>query len=452
MDTATTTRKLPPVPREHWFFKSAWYLLHDTMPYLFQNQAEQPGIYRVTSLFKKVMVVDKPEYVKHVLQDNNKNYVKSFGYEVLARLLGQGLLTSEGDFWRKQRRLAQPAFHRDRLNQMVLTMSNCTTELVEELHALPNKQVNLSKYMMSITLNIVAKSMFGSDVKDMVATVGHEIDYSNEQAIKRIQNPFKPAPWIPTPTNFKEQKSIDTLNSIILGIIENRRKSEGKYDDLLQMLMDAEDLDTGERMSNQQLKDECMTIFLAGHETTALALSWLWYLLDNNPDKKELLWQEVDTVLNGRTPTMEDLPNLPYTRMVLDETLRLYPPAWVIGRRALDDDEIGGYTVPAGYNVLMPVYAMHRNPATWDNPDAFEPERFSKEHIKEKHKYAYYPFGGGPRFCIGNNFALMEMQIIVVMLAQQFDFKLAPGVTIDIDPLVTLRPKGGMPMTVTPRG
>ncbi len=422
------------------------------MAYLFENQAHMPGIYQVTNLFNKVMIVDKPEYVKHVLQDNNKNYVKSFGYEVLARLLGQGLLTSEGDFWLKQRRLAQPAFHRDRLALLTNTMVSCTNDLLTELKALENHQVNLAKNMMSVTLNIVAKSMFSSDVKYFVATVGKEIDFSNERAMKRINNPFLPPPWLPTPMNWREQKSINTLNGIMFSIIEGRRKATDKYDDLLQMLMDVEDLDTGERMSNQQLKDESMTIFLAGHETTALALSWLWYLLDKNHDKRDKLYHEIDTVLAGRTPTMEDLHNLPYLRAVLDETLRLYPPAWMVGRRALADDEIGGFRVPAGYNILMPVYTMHRNPAVWENPDSFIPERFVKDNLKDKHRYAYFPFGGGPRFCIGNNFAIMEMQIIAAMLAQRYYFTLPKGYEAETEQLVTLRPKGGMPMTVTPRG
>ncbi len=410
------------------------------------------GIYLITSPIRKAIVVDTPEYVKHVLQDNNKNYTKSLAYKkLLTRLLGQGLLTSEGDFWRKQRRLAQPAFHRDKLALLADDMVKCTEAIITELEAVAGQEVNLAKYMMTVTLDVVAKSMFGSDVSGFVETVGNEIDYANEQAMKRIKNPIKLPMWVPTPENLKEQRSLDNLDRIVNGIIEARRKSDKKYDDLLQMLMDVEDADTGEKMSDRQLRDESMTIFLAGHETTALALSWLWYLLEKNPDKAEKLYTEVDTVLQGRTPQLTDLKDLTYTRMVIDETLRLYPSAWAIGRNAMEDDEIGGFRIPASFNIIVPIYIIHRDPSIWENPDDFVPERFAKENQKDLHKYAYFPFGGGPRFCIGNNFALMEMQIIVAMLVQRFRFKLQPGKTVEPAQLLTLRPKGGMPMTVTKR-
>lgn len=451
METAISKLPLPPVPREHWLFKSSYYLATDTFPFLFESQRTMPGIYHLTSIYKKVIVVDKPEYVKHVLQDNNKNYTKSFAYKVLARLLGQGLLTSEGDFWRKQRRLAQPAFHRERLANLTDVMVNCTDELITDIQSEAGRQVNLAKYMMSVTLDIVAKAMFGSDVSGLVNKVGVNIDYANERAVERIRNPFKLPPWIPTPENRREQKAISALNEVVMGIIEGRRKSKEKHDDLLQMLMEAEDIDTGERMSDQQLRDECMTIFLAGHETTALALSWFWYLMAKNPAVRAKFYKEVDEVLQGRKPTIADLQNLSYTRQAIDEALRLYPPAWIIGRMAIEDDEIGGYRVPAEYNVLIPVYAIHRNPEIWEDPDTFKPERFAKENMKEKHKYAYFPFGGGPRFCIGNNFALMEMQVVVAMLAQKFAFELPPNYEADTDQLITLRPQGGMPMHVKER-
>lgn len=410
------------------------------------------GIYLITSPIRKAIVVDTPEYVKHVLQDNNKNYTKSLAYKkLLTRLLGKGLLTSEGDFWRKQRRLAQPAFHRDKLALLADDMVKCTEAIITELEAVAGQEVNLAKYMMTVTLDVVAKSMFGSDVSGFVQIVGDEIDYANEQAMKRIKNPLKLPPWVPTPDNIKEQRSLDNLDRIINGIIETRRRSDKKHDDLLQMLMDVEDVDTGEKMSDRQLRDESMTIFLAGHETTALALSWLWYLLEKNPDKAEKLYTEVDTVLQGRIPQLNDLKDLTYIRQVIDETLRLYPSAWAIGRNAKEDDEIGGYRIPADYNVLIPIYIIHRDPSVWENPDDFIPERFAKENQKELHKYAYFPFGGGPRFCIGNNFALMEMQIIVAMLAQRFRFKLQSGKTVEPAQLLTLRPKGGMPMTVIER-
>jgi cytochrome P450 len=234
----------------------------------------------------------------------------------------------------------------------------------------------------------------------------------------------------------------------MMDIIEQRRKDPKEYDDLLQMLMEAKDEETGEQMSDRQLRDECMTIFLAGHETTALALTWLWYLLDQNPAEIDKLRAEANEVLQGRNPDMGDVMKLEYTRMALEETMRLYPPAWVIGRRNIADEVIGGYHVPANYNILIPVYQMHRDPDIWEDPLRFDPERFRKGQLKDKHRFAYFPFGGGPRLCIGNNFALMEMQIVVAMMVTRFRFKLVPSHPVVLDPLVTLRAKHGMKMTV----
>lgn len=450
MDTKQQPKPLPKVPSNN-IIGSVLDLMRDPVGFLEVNMEKYDGAYRLGSIFKKVAVIDKPEYVKHILQDNNKNYTKSFGYEVLGLLLGNGLLTSEGDFWRKQRRLAQPAFHRDKLALLVDTMVSCTEDLCKEMDKHEGKEVDLSKQMMSVTLNIVAKAMFSSDIKDLVQTVGHEIDVANELAVARINNPFKLPVWVPTPGNLKEQRSIKVLDDIMIGIIERRRASGEKHDDLLQMLMDVQDEDTGEQMTDRQLRDECMTIFLAGHETTALALSWGWYVLDQNPKELEKLFNEVDTVLEGRTPTLSDLPNLPYTKMLVDEILRMYPPAWVIGRRPIEDDVVGDHLIKADTNILMPVYHIQHNKEIWGDPEVLRPERFSKEEMKDKHRYAYFPFGGGPRLCIGNNFALMEMQLIIAMLAQRYRFKLRENYKPELDPLITLRAKGGMPMTVTRR-
>ena len=439
---------LPPAVPGHWLFGSGLDLALDPIGFLGKNSKKYGGIYRLTSRFKKLVVVQDPELVKHILQDNNKNYVKSFGYDVLGMLLGKGLLTSEGDFWRKQRRLAQPAFHRERLNAMVQSMVDCTKDFINILETKRGQEVDVSKEMMHVTLHIVAQSLFGSNVTDIVEAVGKEMDEAQELAIERISNPFKLPIWIPIPSNLREKKSIARLDKIMIDIIENRRKSTNTYNDLLQMLMEAKDEDTGEQMSDRQLRDECMTIFLAGHETTALALTWLWYIIDQNPAEIDKLRAEAETVLQGRDPEMGDVMKLEYTRMAIEETMRLYPPAWVIGRRNLEADTIGGFHIPAPTNILMPVYQMHRDPDIWDNPEEFDPERFQKDKIKEKHRFAYFPFGGGPRLCIGNNFALMEMQVVVAMLVTRFRFTLVPGHPVVLDPLVTLRAKHGMRMKV----
>ncbi len=448
MTSTSSKLKLPPKAKGNWFFGAGLNFALDPIAFLNKNREEHGGIYLVPSRAKNIMVVQDPELVKYMLQDNNKNFIKSFGYDVLAMLLGKGLLTSEGDFWRKQRRMAQPAFHKERLNAMVQSMVSCTKDYIERLEAKRGQELDMSKEMSNVTLHIVASSLFTSNVDDVVDTVAKEMDIAQELAIERISNPFKLPVWIPTPGNLKERRSIGLLDKVMLDIIEKRRKDPNKYDDLLQMLMEVKDEDTGEQMSDRQLRDECMTIFLAGHETTALALTWLWYLLDNNPEEIDKLRAEAETVLQGKDPQVEDVMKLEYTRMAIDEGMRLYPPAWAIGRRAVENDEIGGYRVPKGYNIIIPVYHIHHDPKIWDDPESFNPERFRKGNLKEKHRFAYFPFGGGPRLCIGNNFALMEMQIVVAMLVTKFRFKHVEGHKVVLDPLITLRAKHGMQMKV----
>jgi len=397
-----------------------------------------------------MVLVAEPDAVKHIMQDNNKNYIKSHGYDVLKVLLGEGLLTSEGDFWRKQRRLLQPAFHRDKLASFVDTYVEFGQHLVDKWSSVgEGQEVDVSKDLMETTLNIVSKAMFSSDVGDAMDVVNREFDYANEQLIKRITSPFKIPLWAPLPSIRKERNSYEAIKKVVSDIIEKRRTNTQKYDDLLSMLMEVEDADTGEKMSDQQIQDEVITIFLAGHETTAVALTWLMHCLDENPEIQEKLQEEEARVLNGRKPQLEDLMALEYTRMVIDETLRLYPPAWIIGRHSLGEDQLGQYHIPKDTNCLIPVYYIHRDPRFWDEPEKFDPERFSKENSKGRHRFVYFPFGGGPRLCIGNNFALMEMQIIVPMLVRAFRLKKSPDFEFKKEPLITMRPAPHMRMQVS---
>ena len=451
--TATKSKILPPIPKKkHWLLGNAYYLLQNPLTFLQQCSAETNGIFRITSRLLSIVAITDPEYVKHVMQDNNKNYHKWFKNDVLELILGRGLLTSEGDFWRKQRRLAQPAFHKERLARMADTMVYNTQKQIERLENLAEKKnVDISKEMMELTLNIVAGAMFSSEVKGAIDVVSHEIEQASVMATARFNNPLRLPIKYPTPANLRERKSVQNLDDVLNPIIRDRRKSTEHFDDLLAMLMEAKDEDTGEQMSDRQLRDETMTIFLAGHETTALALSWLWYLLDKNPEQAQKLYDEIDAVTAGRTPTLEDLQHMPYSRMVMDEALRLYPPAWLIMRENLEDDEIGGYLIPKGTTVMIPTYTIHRDPKIWNEADSFIPERFSKENARAHHRFAYFPFGGGPRQCIGNNFALMEMQFIIVMMLQKFRFKVTAGFEPEMFPMVTLRMKDGMHVDIVKR-
>lgn len=452
METLTQNKKTIPEAPKQFLIGSLYYLFRDPYEFLLSNRKKYHSVYKLSNPLRKAYVVHHPDGIKHILQDNNKNYHKSFAYEILKILLGNGLLTSEGDFWRKQRRLAQPAFHRQRLANLFELMLGFSNELADDLEENFNgNAVDLAPKMMELTLKIVSKALFSSDVDVHVSKVGDSLDVVLEAAMNRIGNPLSTPRWIPTKSNLRENKAVDVLNEVVRGIIKERRNSNEQKDDLLGMLMEAVDEETGEKMDDQQLVDECMTIFLAGHETTAVGMSWLLYCLVKNPDKLEKVYAEIDSVLGGKKPEMSDLPQLTYTKMVVDESLRLYPPAWLIGRRSLEGDNIMGYDIPENSNMLLPVFAVHLDPRWWDKPDQFIPERFTKEEVAKRHKYAYFPFGGGPRLCIGNNFALMEMQIITIALLQRFKFKLKEGFEPVLDPLVTLRPRTGMWMSVEKR-
>lgn len=438
---------MPPIAKGQSFIGSARDFANDPLRF-FETAIPKYGdvfqvrsvFFRFISKFKTIVIVSDPDVIKHIMQDNNRNYIKSYGYRVLKLLLGEGLLTSEGDFWRKQRKLLQPGFHKERLASFVQIYAQASDDLVKDWSQSEGKEIDLSEAFMRLTLNVVCKSMFSTDVGDAMEIVNREFDYANERLIQRIKNPFPLPLWFPLPHVARERKSYDDIKKIVHQIIEKRRSSTHSYNDLLAMLMEVEDAETGEKMSNQQIQDEVITIFLAGHETTAVALTWLIHCLMENPDVLVKLRAEEKAVLNGRTPEIDDLRQLTYTKMVIDETLRLYPPAWIIGRHSLGADKLGSYEIPANTNCLVPVYYMHRNPKFWKNPEAFIPERFQKEETQKRHKFVYFPFGGGPRLCIGNNFALMEMQVIVPMLVRAFDFVNTPSAAVKKDPLITMRP------------
>lgn len=441
-------KAMPPKAAGGWPIGSARLLVADPLDFFKNFIPRYGGIFQITSVFVKVMrqfdwimVVSDPDMVKNIMQDNNRNYVKSHSYKVLEILLGHGLLTSEGDFWRKQRRLMQPAFHKDRMASFVNIMANAGEEMVTNWKKLPDAaEVNVSKDMMGMTLNIVCRAMFGTDVSDAMEVVNREFDKANEMLITRIKGPIRiPIHW-PTLGNHRERKTYDAIKKVVADIIDKRRKSTERFDDLLAMLMEIQDEETGERMSNSQIQDEVITIFLAGHETTAVALSWLMLCLDQNPEVEAKLKEEAERVLRGATPRIEHLRELEYTRMVIDETLRLYPPAWVIGRQSIANDEMGGYQVPKRTNCIIPVYYIHRDPLHWENPEQFIPERFNKQNSVGRHKFVYFPFGGGPRLCIGNSFAIMEMQIIVATIVQHVQLRKSKDFTIKKEPLITMRP------------
>lgn len=444
------SEKKIPVAKGHWLLGNLREMNKDVLGMVNKLRPELGDIFYVNVFIIKLLIITKPDYIRYVLQENNKNYIKSFGYEVLKIFLGNGLLTSEGEFWRKQRRLAQPAFHREKLTEITKQMSHYSAQLADKLQVAKDegKEIEITEWMNAVTLEIVAGALFSSDVSNDIDTVRKSITIANEFGINRIKQPIKLPVWFPEPSMIKFKNASRNLDKVIYRFIESRRKEKEKPNDLLTMLMEAVDEETGERMSDLQLRDECMTIFLAGHETTSLALSWFWMLMEEHPEEEKKLHEELKNVLNGRVPEFSDIPKLKYTKQLIEEAMRLYPPVWTVGRRPLQDDFIDGYPVKAGQNILMMVYHVHRHPDYWDEPEKFKPERFSDENAKNIKKFAYFPFGGGPRLCIGNSFAMMEMQIIIATLAQRFKFRRTEKSEIIKDPLITMRPKNGIKMRV----
>jgi cytochrome P450 len=437
-----------PGPRGGLFFGSLFEAQRDPLDF-FQRMIGEHGDYVGVRFGPfRYLIVNDPDSVRHVLVDNHRNYKKSRNYQGLKLVLGEGLVTSEGDFWRRQRRLAQPAFHKERLAGFARTMVSDTAAMLERWRAVTaGGRFDVHQEMMRLTLRIVTRTLFSTDSEADADAVGRAmtvaIDHVNEYADAIIRIP----PWIPTPKNLRFRRARRTLDALVLRIIDERRKATEKPNDLLSMLMSAQDEETREQMTDRQLRDEVMTLVAAGHETTANALTWAFYLLSQHPHVAERLRSEVESVLGGRRPSIEDLPRLTYTRAVLEETMRLYPPAWVIEREATADDTLGGYRVRRGSVVAMSPFTIHRNPRYWDNPNEFDPDRFSAARATARPKYAYLPFGGGPRLCIGNAFAMMEAQIILAMVASEWSLALAPGFTVELDPSVTLRPRSGLFMT-----
>ncbi len=401
-------------------------------------------------------LVNDPEAIHHVLVGNNRNYTKSRNYEGLKLILGEGLVTSEGELWRRQRRLAQPAFHREKLAGFARTMAEETGAMLEEWSGLAPGAHTLDVHveMMKLTLKIVARTLFSTVVGAEADAVGGAIAIALRHAEDYAESLVPVPPWLPTPSNLRFKRAVRTLDELVFRIIDLRRKSGVDEGDLLAMLMAATDDEapgSAGGMSDTQLRDEVMTIVMAGHETTANALTWTLYLLSKHPAVERRLHEEVAGVLGDRPPRMEDLPRLAYTSMVLQESMRLFPPVWAFERQAIEADVIAGYDVPKGGIVAVCPYALHRHPRYWDNPEGFDPERFTPERTEARPRYAYLPFGGGPRQCIGNGFALMEAQIILSMIVQRQRLALIRGFEVALEPVVTLRPRHGMPMTLDPR-
>jgi cytochrome P450 len=413
---------------------------------------EKGPVCYTTLLGKRIYFVNDAEYVKRILLDNVANYPKSVTYRNNLRpFLGDGLLISEGEFWKRQRRLAQPAFHLRRLKALAAAMAEAAAQMAMGWQH--GKVIDVMSEMNAVTMEIVARTLFGADVSADIAEVAGAMAVLQEETGRVRPTAFFDLPeWVVRPRGPEFRRAVATLDRIVNRIVAERRASGESRDDLLSMLLEARDEETGEGMTDRQLRDELVTLFLAGHETTAISLAWTFHLLAQNRRAEAILQAEVDGVLTERAaPAFEDLEHLHYARMVAEESLRLYPPAYVFSRRAAADDRLGPYRMPAGAHIVISPYALHRRPDYWPEPDAFWPERFAPGARTDRPKLAYLPFGGGPRICIGNSFAMMEHAIVLAAAVRLWRLESIPGREVRTEPRITLRPKGGLPMRVMRR-
>jgi len=420
---------------------------HDQLAFIECCRDEYGDIVWMRFLYVPALFLYHPDDVEYVLVTNAKNFIKSMSLRsnFFQRLVGNGLLTSQGEEWKRQRRLSQPAFHRERVasyGQVMVDYSNRLTAKWKD-----GETLDIHRDMMRLTLEIVVQCLFSADVSTDVDEVG--------ATLKELVKPFAAQAtlgWIlnnrlPTPAHLRFHALARKIDKVVYRIISERRASAENKGDLLSMLLAARDED-GSQMNDRQLRDEVMTLFLAGHETTALTLAWSWYLLGANPEAEKKFHAELDEVLGGRAATMADLSRLKYTEQIAKESMRLYPPAFGLGREAINDCEIGGYQVPAGTQVFMFQWATQRDPRFYDEPQTFRPERWTEDFIEQLPKYAYFPFGGGPRVCIGASFAMMEIILCLATIGQKFRLELDPDHPVSIYPAMSLRPKDGIKVVV----
>jgi cytochrome P450 len=418
---------------------------------LFKNTArEYGGIAQFKLLTKSYLLVTNPDYVKYILQDNYKNYIRGSSVETGRVLLGNGLPLIDGDFWLRERRMLQPAFHREQLGKLANVVTNVIHTFMEDWDrkARGRQTLDMDDEMMRLTLTAIIKSMFGAPIDDKIQSLSQAFTVASKFMLGRSQQMWAPPLSVPVPRNVQYNRALKILNDNIFPLISEGRQHP--RDDLLGMMLAMRDADTGEGISDKQARDEVVTIFFAGHETTAATMAWAFYLLSQHPEVEAKVRAEVRTVLNGRSPTFADLPKLTYMQQVLNEVLRLYPAAYLFAREAVADDKIDGYPIPANILIFITPFVTHRDPKYWPDPERFDPERFTAEQVSGRPRHVYFPFGEGPHVCIGNNFALMEMQLILAMTLQRFHIKLLPNHPIAFKPEATLRPKYGMKMLVEP--
>jgi cytochrome P450 len=429
----------------------AFDLRRDPLAAMQRIARDYGDVARFHVMMRERILLNHPDWINQVLVVQHHKFHKSeLTRRITARMLGQGLLISEGDFWRRQRRLAQPAFHRSRINEYGATMLEIARAHIGEWR--DGEERDVAQEMTALTLDIAVRTLFSTTLPGEARRVGRAMTFLMRYSLRRQRMPFQiPEQW-PTPSNRRANRELEFIDSLVYRIISERR-AEGNsnhHNDLLALLMSAMDED-GSQMTPQQLHDETMTLFLAGHETTAQMLAWTWYALSRNPAAEARLYEELRDVLGGRAMEVADFARLPYLQAVMNEVLRLYPPAYIMARETIEPCEIGGYEFQPGTTIIFSQWIMHRDARYFDDPDAFRPERWLDGLAQRLPAGAYFPFGGGPRRCIGEGFALMEAAVVIGTIARRFRLCLVPRHPVAPEPLVTLRPRHGIRMTLHER-
>ena len=443
--TASVRSELPPGPRGTLIGGSIRQFRSDLLDLLLNTARDYGPLASFRVGPRRVFLASGPDLIEQVLVSDAKHYIKHFGARAFRPVLGNGLVTSEGTFWRRQRKLVQPAFLKARVASYAPVMAEQTEQMLTCWA--PGRSVQIDYEFEALTSKIALKTLFNLDDPGDGERFSDTLKLAFDLMNARLRRVFKLPLWVPTPANRRLQSAVAELDQRVQGFIAAGRSREDPGNDLLSLLLVAQHED-GTRMTDRQLRDEAMTIYLAGHETTALTLTWTWYLLSQHRHVEEKLIAEWQDVLAGSAPTVKHLPRLPYTAAVIAESMRLFPPVYVIGREATVDMELGGYRVKRGYTVLMSQWVNHRDPEYFPSPEEFRPERWEDGLARRLPKFAYYPFGGGQRICVGADFALMEAAIILATVGQRYRFTLDPDAAIEIKPQITLMPAHSIPVTL----
>ena len=442
----TQISALPPGPRPLPVVGNIFAFRRDQLGYL---QALQRQFGKMATIYigkTPVVLLFRPEHVRYVLTENPRNFTSREVAEGLRQLIGDGLLTIDGEAHRQQRRMVQPAFHKKRVESYAGIMTDYTEQMLQDWRA--GDRIDIARAMQELTLRIVGKCLFNLDMVGEVNTLGSAFTEMIGNPIGLLEGFLNLRIDQPFTAYGKRMAAKRRVDEFIYRLIAQRRRETEDKGDVLSMLLEAQEGEIG--LSDTQVRDHIMTFVAAGHETTANALTWTFYLLSQHPEVREKLLAELKSVLNGRAPTLDDLPNLPYTEWVLNESMRLYPPAWTQGRRATEAFELDGVHFPAGTMVMFSQWVIHRLPDIWGDPEAFRPERWDPANGQKVPPWSYFPFGGGPRICIGMPFAQLEAKLLLAAILQHYTPRLAPGYRLELNPLITLRPKHGMPMILIP--